>query len=537
MNYLRFKKLKKFIFWLIVCLTVAFAAVISYFFYFQPILKTYISQKASKYHIKLQPNKIGITGTINIANQHLSVDKIGSIFIQLAKIRPPLPFLPGFAIAKNIKVTNNNFTIIMPVVNIDDITKNQKINSTNNKLRKYNIHNIYIPKATIIYKDKNHLQHNIDIAKINITNIKNGNIQSITFDKLNLQLPYDKKLNKLLPFLTSNANITTTMFNSELKNINLPNIAHIWNGDTNNINKQLWDNIQTSKLNFKICENENCAVIFRAQNVNIGAFIVKPFTIGLNNILKEINPDNYEDILNIVKHVKKIGVSLDNIFIHTPQNDLNLDKLELKPDNWEKLIPYNLLFNFTNLNISKDKNILDPNNDLKLSGKIKFTYNPAKQNFALDNLDINMNNTSKFRFSFDSFNVDPKLFNLDEQIITNLKDSIVMHKLAMAYIDGGFIQSIINWISLKNNLNKEDVQTLIYALLEKSPPLLLHNKILGEIIGTKLLDIAQKPQSFSLTATSKSNDGLKLNEFFNNNTATVNSISQKMDLHIDNKYL
>ena len=544
MNYLRFKKLKKFIFGIIICLTLAFAAIIAYLFYLEPILKTYIAHKASKYHIKLQPNKIGISGAIDISNQFLSIDKLTDVFIESAKIRPPLPFLPGFATAKNIKITNNNFTIIIPTANIDNIAKNSKLSTVSNKLYKYNIQDISIPKATIIYRDKNHLEHNINITNINISNIKNGNIQSINSDKIYVQLPYYEQLNKLSPTFTSNANVTATIFSSTIKNLNLANITYIWNGGEDSINKQLWQNIQASKLNFKICENENCALILRAQNVNIGTFLLKPFTAGIKSIIKKVNDDNYKDTLNIIKHIKKIGLSLDDIFIHTPQSDLKLDKLEIRPNNWEKIIPYNLLLNFnnlnfTNLNILKDKNILEPATykNLKLSAKLKFNYNKAKQNFALDNLDININNVSKLHLSFNSFNVNDKLFDLDEQIALNLKDNVTLHKLAVTYIDGGFIESIINWLSIKNNLNKEDVQTLVYAILEKSPPLLLHNKLFGEIIGAKLLDIAQKPQSFSLEATSKSGNGLKFNEFLNDNTATINSINEKMNLHIDDKYL
>lgn len=503
-------------------------AFIGFLFYLQPMLKNYVVQKAASYNIQITPDKIGFDGFIELSKQQFMVNN-NEIYIQKAKIRPPLPFFNGSAVIRDLQIYNANYKIIFPIVKINGLQKNKTFFAKTNKFYKYNIDNIYIPKAIVTYQNANH----IELNNIKIKDFINGNIKLISLALARLDLSQS----------------TGTLFNSQIKNLNIANIMDSWKGSNIANVKQLWQGIKINQLAFKL---KNKDIILKSSNLDISKFLLNPFSTGFKNLLEQIKIDKtsgnekkfHNNSLKIIKNINQLGMYSKNFSIHTPKFNMQLNNLNLHSSNWKAIIPYNLTIAFDNFKYSslsdlEQKDILTPIDwqNIKFNGKIAFDYKPAAQTLALNNLDLNVNNLYKINVALTASNISTALFNLDQNAIDNLYNEITLNKLNLVYSDNKFTQSFINWLSITHNLNQKDVEQLIYAILEKSPPLLLHNQILGDLIGQKLLEAAKKPQTYTLSVVAKGRTGLKLNDILNDNIKDLTPLTQKIDWHITNKDL
>lgn len=517
------QKYKIFIYSFASILALFFLTIIIFFLYLQPILKQHIAVKAARYGFAINADKIGIDGVISLGSQKFSLNNNADIFIQKAEIRPPLPFFSGFAFIKNFKIVNSNYTINLPILKINGIKKNKTAFAKNNKLYKYNFANIYIPTAFISLPNNDY----IELTDIYLNNIKNGNIRSVTVDAIKLNL------NQIAGKLTK----------TEITNINFKNILDSWKKANFLTEKKLWQNIAIDNFLLNIHNN----IIINSAKLNIGSLLINPSTSSLKYILQQITLDKnnieqlQEDSLNLIKIIKRFGINLGDTTIKTPKIKIKLNQANINADNWQNLIPYKIDATFKNLSftnlIQNLSAIPETWQYLNFDGKINFDYNPLEQIFVLNNFDYNINNLSKTTLSGTASGVPSKLFNIYENIPENLCDKISLHSLKLFYSDNNFINSLIKWLSKNENVDEDDMKFLIYTILEKSPALIIHNKPLGDLVGQKLLETAQKPQSYTISVKAKNSNGVKLNEIINDNIKNLDNLTQKINLHIVNKAL
>lgn len=476
--------------------------VITYLFYLKPFIKNYVAHRALKYHIILQPNNIGLAGTIELKDQNFKLDKATNITIQKAIIRPPLPFLSGFVEAQNVTITYKDYIITIPKVKLNNITKNH---SVSNKLDKYNIGSIFTPYLKISNENK---QSSLDIHNIYIDNLAHGIIEALTFDRLHIQIP------------NLNINLSAT----KLKALNIKNIININKGGKTS---SLWKYLHI-KTFWAISKKDAKHIIsLKSQNIDSSELIVQPFNNNINNINR----------LDIAKHIQKLGLVLYNLIIHSSEGALTLHKLALEAQDWQKIIPYNFLLTFnkinlTNLPAQQASLINNIYKNMEISGAINFNYDLVNKYLKINNLDLNINNQTKLHIKCDLSNINENLF--DGELLTQ---NNYLHKLDLIYYSKTPLDAIASWLSAKGDITIHDTKNLIYTILQKSPALLLNNKNLGDVIGNKLVDIAQKPQDFALEINSKDKKGVALSEFLNDNNSLCEELTKKINLHIKTKYL
>ncbi|WP_336279124.1 hypothetical protein [Bartonella sp. CB175] len=533
------------------------------FYMVRPHLDSFVKKEMKRHSIKAETSGVSILGKVNLTNVTVPVSSGVSLKIGAISARPPISFIPGTFTLYNVDLKYNNTHVQIPKISLGGVSLKKKDPTITFKplqsVMRVELSSVVAPNILLSMANGNKQTEKIEIKNFQLYNFKNGRINSVSLQKMDLE----KDVNGLTPM-----HLIAKSKAIEARDIDILYAYSVIFGKNKvtNKGKVVMGAISLDDTMVNIFAGTEKNASFSTGKFKISNLAIKSpeKTYGelfqaYHNAKKGNNQAAPKALLralainNWLFHITSVDAQINKASIDIPQLKVTFESFRFKPGQWEQWIPQKLLFSIKNLLVQpkrmkeKDLNIFSAmySEPLAFSENLDFSYNEKERTLFLNGLS-NVEDLFSEEMSVKIINVDPRLFSalhLQGEMGSALRN-IGVTEMMIRYTDSGFIDKIFSHAAQYLNDNKRDLKEELYQNLDlimtQSPKILLKNHDKAEMISKSLGDFAKKlrtkgAHTLTIKMMAQDKEGITMADFDNAMRSDPLSIIRKLSLTINNE--
>jgi len=458
----------------------------------KPSLLSFIYAEVKKYGIEVESADISMLGTFTLENVRLPMQGESTLAVGRLSGRLPVPWLGGTASFHDVFLKKGDMSVAIPELYLHGVSPAEKRPPVSSQemqlLMRINASGIEAPEIELTV-DRGGRSEKVTVRRFALDGFRQGKVDSVMIGGID----------STLAFAHSSAQLSTIHSGPLVaENIDLASAYAFLNGiaDSEDMNRVIAGPFALRDLTADLAgeQGENLHVAIGALNSN--ALSLKPAKVAPLEVIQtflaarysaapaeEKKKDTLRDLLYVLKSVAAVDAEMKGVAIETPRFRTGFSYLELKPQNWNGVIPQGFIISLQDFTLDMTRMhseyaqlLRDMGYErLDLSFLVDMFWNPADRTMALRNIAFAGKNIGEISFQGTLLNFDERFFSADSSWILAAIAGSAISELDITVADSGVIDRFIEWETTQINISRQELKDSLYEIAVKSPPLLLKN--------------------------------------------------------------
>lgn len=466
------------------------------FVFARPQIDKVVSTYSQKYNIQFESWDVSVAGKVNVNNVRMPLSDGTIVKIGHVSGRPPVLGLSGTADLYDVMIERDGISIKVPELYVSGVSQEKddagEPSKTLRMLKQFNVSSISAPRVQLVATHDNE-KREVVVKGFSLSSLKAGKIGRIGFSTL------ETDIGQITQGHIGGAQLHSGAFS--IRDVDAAEAYAFITGrfDAGETGKGIVGPVNLDDIKIDIRSAKGDEVHFSLGTLKSAGLVLRaPKTSPLETIKafrlayqsdgsEEEKKKATRDLLGLTQSIASVDAEVRDVQFDVPQVKARLDLFELKPRNWNSVVPEGLRINLGGLAIDTTHLEGEKAEMLRSLGynKLEFSFvfdadwQPDSHTIALKEFSFVGKNIGQASFMGTFINAQPGLFSGDKTSTLAAVSGLALSEMNMSFTDFGAIDHVINWeveqLSPGDDKLRRELKDDLYEMATKSPPLMFNN--------------------------------------------------------------